>query len=771
MGDANQTQRQVAEAASLLAPLPSIYRFAASNPLDGFLGMQFEEALAVSRELLGSEDQPSAAPHQLLTLSELLDRDDDCTDLTAKINTKVVRYVGAYCDKTQAQWSMERSGGLLKSWRLLVQHDWSLSRRWKKILFEELSESSLAALGQLLERLGVNDVAAPNYLRRHLFQLPGWASHLKWRQTQGEDSLLTEYLVMRLFYELAVAQPVVEKRFSFKNAFWMRLKTVLTLSRDEQDVGNSSPQGQRSFVHKEEEIVYRDQLLTKLGRHSSNNVSAQKPDVQICFCLDVREERFRRQLEIAGGNRYKTYGAAGFFGVQMKLTESGSKMSRSLAPIMCTPVKNVQEVNCSKLQISRHALLAFSIMLQKKLKANLASAFGFVDIVGPVYAFALLFRTFFPGLVQHVVRASRDNILDIFQSEGVSEKARSTHTHLNISSFSLDEKVALAHGFLASIGLTDNFSDIVVFCGHESSSSNNPYAAALDCGACGGNTGKFNARVLADILNHEAVRDGLVAKNVIVPVSTIFVGAVHNTGTDQVELFKGALPESHKYAMSFFEADLEAVGEKVRSEREAVLPRALFDRFNDPARRSCDPAQVIPELGLLGNRAMIIGSRSLTRELNLEGQVFLHSYEWESDPDSAVLQGIVSGALVVASGINMQYYTSSIDNKSFGSGNKVTLNPFGGIGVMQGLRGDLKIGLTEQSVQVQDGLPKDVPLRLLVVIRAPLIVIDKAVLGDATVVKLVNNGWLNLVAFEPSTNTFHQCNRVSDWRKLTDLFD
>jgi uncharacterized protein len=770
MGDAKLAQKQVAEAASLLAPLQPIYRFAASNPLEGFVGMQFEEAFAASRALLGSEGSLKASPYQLLTLSELVDQDDGCTDLTAKINRKVVKYVGAYCDKTQAQWSMERSGGLLKSWRNLVQHDLSLSRRWKQFLLEELSEASLVALSQLLERLGVNEAVASNYLRRHFFQLPGWASHLKWCQNQGEDSILAEYLVIRLFYELAIVQPVVVKRYGFSNAFWMRLKTLLAAGQGADESAVKSNNCLSSIVYDKLELAYRDQLLAKVRHHSSSDGIARKPDVQICFCLDVREERLRRQLETAGGNRYKTYGAAGFFGVPMKLKESGSKMARSLAPIICTPVKSVQEVNHSKLETSRHALLAFSIMLQKKLKANLAAAFGFVDIVGPVYAFALLFRTFFPGMIQNVVRKTRISTLNVFSFDATKEKTHS-HTHLNISEFSLAEKVALAHAFLASIGLTDNFADIVVFCGHESSSSNNPYAAALDCGACGGNTGKFNARVLADILNDKDVQDGLKAKDVIVPPSTIFVGAVHNTGTDQVELFKGALPESHKYAMSFFEADLETAGEKVRAEREAVLPRALFDRFNDPTRRSCDPAQVIPELGLLGNRAMIIGSRTLTRELNLEGQVFLHSYEWENDPDSAVLKGIVSGALVVASGINMQYYTSAIDNKSFGSGNKVTLNPFGGIGVMQGLRGDLKIGLTEQSVQVQDGSPKEVPLRLLVVIRAPLNVIDHAVLGDASVVNLVNNGWLHLVAFEPSANAFYQCDQVGLWREITAIPD
>ena len=171
MGDTTLARKQVAEAASFLAPLPPIYRFAASNPLEGFVGMRFAEAFAASRVLLGSADNASPSLYRLLTLSELVDRDDGCTNLTDRINRKVLKYLGAYCDKTQAQWTMERTGGFLKSWRNLVQYDWSLSRKWKLVLLTEISESSFAALGQLLELLGVNEASAANYLRRHLFQL------------------------------------------------------------------------------------------------------------------------------------------------------------------------------------------------------------------------------------------------------------------------------------------------------------------------------------------------------------------------------------------------------------------------------------------------------------------------------------------------------------------------------------------------------------------------------------------------------------------------
>jgi uncharacterized protein YbcC (UPF0753/DUF2309 family) len=92
----------------------------------------------------------------------------------------------------------------------------------------------------------------------------------------------------------------------------------------------------------------------------------------------------------------------------------------------------------------------------------------------------------------------------------------------------------------------------------------------------------------------------------------------------------------------------------------------------------------------------------------------------------------------------MQYYGSVVDNKRYGSGNKVLHNVTGGaIGVLEGNGGDLRVGLPLQSLHDGQRWVHE-PLRLSVFIEAPEAAIDDIIGRHELVRQLVENAWLHL---------------------------
>ena len=321
--------------------------------------------------------------------------------------------------------------------------------------------------------------------------------------------------------------------------------------------------------------------------------------------------------------------------------------------------------------------------------------------------------------------------------------------------FTLDEQVRYVGQALKSIGLTKDFSRFILLVGHGSSSENNPYESALDCGACGGNHGLVNARVLAQMANKLEVRQRLNEAGIHIPEDAWFMPALHNTTTDAIMLFDiDLIPPSHLVYLDRLRKGLTASARLCAQERLPSL-QLIHGGQVEPStaqrlmqRNALDWSQVRPEWGLSGNAYFIIGSRSLTSQLSLDGRAFLHSYDYRVDSKQRLLQNILTGPLVVGQWINMEHYFSAVDNDRFGSGSKVYHNVACRFGVMTGNLSDLRTGLPAQTVH-ERGFPYHQPLRLITVIEAPFEHARRAVEAVISVKYLVRNGWIRLMVVDP----------------------
>ena len=219
-----------------------------------------------------------------------------------------------------------------------------------------------------------------------------------------------------------------------------------------------------------------------------------------------------------------------------------------------------------------------------------------------------------------------------WERDGLAGEFGTLRPHLALVDDDPAEAAAIGHRVLTAMGLVDGFAPLVMLCGHGSHSENNPHAAGLECGACGGQTGEVNARVLAALLNNAAVRHDLASLGVHVPDGTWFLPALHDTTTDTVELFDTDLaPSSHRGRIEQLSTLLATTGQRARAERAGAL--GLSAIADDPMQleqrvfeRANDWSQVRPEWGLAGNAAFVIAPRWRTRHLDLGGRCFLHDY-------------------------------------------------------------------------------------------------------------------------------------------------
>jgi uncharacterized protein YbcC (UPF0753/DUF2309 family) len=265
--------------------------------------------------------------------------------------------------------------------------------------------------------------------------------------------------------------------------------------------------------------------------------------------------------------------------------------------------------------------------------------------------------------------------------------------------------------------------------------------------------------MLAALLNDPETRAGVAGKGILIPEDTLFVGALHDTTTDAVTLYDADAPsKAHAEDLAQARRWLDAAGRVTRAERALRLPRAAGEA--DIAMRARDWAETRPEWALAGCQAFIAAPRGRTAGRSLDGRAFLHDYDWKGDRGFGVLELIMTAPVVVASWISLQYYGSTVSPKVFGGGNKLLHNVTGGLGVVEGNGGLLRVGLPWQSVHDGEKLAHE-PLRLSVCIEAPREAMTDILRRHEGVRALFDNRWLHLFALD-------EAGRMA-WRYAGDL--
>jgi uncharacterized protein YbcC (UPF0753/DUF2309 family) len=729
-------------------------------------------------------------------------------DTDAWIHPPLIRFLAGYLDQGLAHWSMpERDRGIhgcfLEIYRTSLA---AQCGRWARTLPGLVADDhaagrhALDSIEHSLARLGVEDDEREDYLSAELLALRGWAGIVRQIEERPDrvpardlTVTLRGYLAVRLLFERAALDDAA-RRLSFDGPLpalrdslrhqlpvaspptpmeraWPLFHVAQLCGLDPSIAEQWTPRQireleselrrldgvrRRRILHQAFERAIRHRLYDALVQHIPH-APAGTPSFQAVFCLDEREESFRRHLEEVAP-ACETFSTAGFFNVAMYHEGLTDAHPRPLCPVAIRPDHYVAEIEAGThhlVQRTRHlhrraaGFLGYNVHLGSRLPmrgAVLMAAFGWLALV------PLVLRVVFPWLssrwrrMQQTPFSATRTRLQLDRDDEAPPIGRH-------SGFTVREMADIVRRVVDDIGIPDRLSALVLVLGHGSISLNNPHESAHDCGACGGGRGGPNARAFAQMANDPRVRQLLAAEGLSIDAATWFVGGQRNTCNNEVTFFdEDLVPEASR---PLFAQALEAI--ETTRRREAHERCRRFDgvpRWYPPAAalahvqgRADDLAQPRPEYGHATNAFCIVGRRARTRGLFLDRRAFLVSYDPSRDDDGGILARVMAAVVPVVAGINLEYYFSYVDPTGYGCGTKLPHNVTSLLGVMDGAQSDLRTGLPWQMVEIHE------PTRLAIVVESPRDRLRRVVEENPAIERLVRHRWIWLACLDAESGT------------------
>lgn len=813
----NNISNALKETFGKIAPLWSLENFVAVNPYLGKANVPFEETVHYYKKLNGSNltmplsfylsavDEGIIMKKDLekaleksgltnITSSEFIQKAHsinskgiqnivslqlvaDCAESIAEkrwsavMTDCITSWATNYFDKGIAAWnSTDRNVSNYMSWKKDALNDKTPKIHGLKQFhstIKELPDDAPESIETCLKKLSLEEEMLVPYLHALLLRVQGWSAYnagLDWDANLygGKNTNLQAFLAILLAWEVAFLNSYEDQDIE---ELWERTKkqnaaVLFELNEDESVY-------QRIILQNAYDFACQRELIKKFS-DNKEQVSKRKsrPLVQAIFCIDVRSEVYRRNLEMLSPE-IETMGFAGFFAFPINYIPIGHSRGQHQCPALIPTGATVREVvpdekaHEKALESRKNRFHLFSAW--KSFRHGAVSCFGFVSPMGITYLPKLFSDAF--GITRPVAHP-KGSFLSKRNAKNKSVSLATDNQNSQDFGLELSKQIELAKNALGAMSLTKDFAKIVLITGHGSSSTNNPHATGYDCGACGGNSGEANAKVAAEVLNNSEVRFGLAKEGIKIPEDTHFVAAEHDTTTDEVKLFKTeSVPDHLEKELAQLKKWLMVAGHTTRTERALRLNVGKVGLDRKVMARSKDWSQVRHEWGLAGCNTFVVAPRERTKDANLEGKSFLHSYNWKEDRGFKVLELIMTAPMVVTNWINMQYYASTVDNKNFGAGNKTLHNITGGFGVLEGSSGDLRVGLPWQAVHDGENY-QHLPQRLNVVIEAPKEAINNILEKHQNVKDLCDNKWIFLMAMNEKGQVSQVYDKDLKWEAL-----
>jgi uncharacterized protein YbcC (UPF0753/DUF2309 family) len=780
--------------AKRMAPLWSLENFVAVNPYLGMAHREFSDAMnflnkssqvqatlpvaffleALQEGKMTRQDIADALAHNDYGLDldadqfieQLIDgavaKEDvvvkTMSDLASEINGKkwgrfmidrISFWASAYFDNKQAIWNTadKQATTLFAAWKREAEVDYSpeaMGLKGFRKFIKSLPNDYLDAAAYALKVLDLPESDVDYYLGGLSMKMNGWAgfaARIDWDAgLAGQEShAVEEFLAILLVWEIALKELLP----------YTHLQKRWEETKDQNNQLIADENLSKKLAH---QLILQDafdranqrDIIGKINGQKEVTKTSDRPKAQAIFCIDVRSELFRRNLEAADAE-IETMGFAGFFAFPIKYVPMGHREGTNQCPVLLNTSHTIKETlgseKADQKLIAKRSLKEQVLKAWKSFKLGAVSCFSFVSPLGLFFLPKLLSDAF--GITRPLPNPAT-NGLSQKEIDRMGIRLDREEVAGELTGIPVEERLAMAKSALKAMSLTDNFARVVLIVGHGATTVNNPHATGLDCGACGGHSGESNAKVAAAVLNDPEVRKGLDEAGINIPDTTHFVAALHDTTTDEVSIFNG-WPASHDKDIQEIKYALKLAGENARKERGARMKIQSGDVSQQVLQRSKDWSQVRPEWGLAGCSSFIVAPRKRTAQLNFSGKAFMHSYEWRKDEGFGVLELIMTAPMVVTSWINLQYFASAVDNKKFGSGNKTLHNVVGGLGVLEGFGGDLRVGLPWQSVHDGEEFQHQ-PQRLNVIIEAPIDEMSKILSRHESIRDLCDNEWIYLFA-------------------------